>query len=60
MWLRVSGANAVNGADYVAAVRLSAADDTTLAEPGDTCDRVPAVSLPWLLEQGLIAEASRR
>jgi hypothetical protein len=44
----------VNGADYIAKVRLSTRADETLALPGERCDRVPAQSLPWLAEQGLI------
>src|SRR4029077_12994837 len=42
------------GADYRARVRVSDPDDGTLAEIGETCERIPVMSLPWLLEQGLI------
>jgi hypothetical protein len=45
---------AMNGLDYVALRRLSAKDDTTLAEVGQTCERVPASSLPGLLASGKI------
>ena len=44
----------MTGADYRATVRLSTAGDATVAEPGETCERVPASSLIWLAEQGLI------
>lgn len=44
----------MNGANYIAQVRLSTKQDELLALPGETCDRVPASSLPWLAEQGLI------
>lgn len=47
----------LNGQDYVARVRLSDAADRTLAVPGETCARVPAASLVWLLEQDLIEPA---
>lgn len=47
----------MNGADYIATVRLSDKGDDTLAAPGESCDRVPPASLPWLLEQGLIVTA---
>lgn len=49
---------ALKGRNYVAVVRLSTKDDTTLAEPGATCERIPDTSLPWLIEQGLIVLAS--
>ncbi len=45
----------LNGADYLAQQRLSNGDDETLADVGETCERVPVESLPWLLEQGFIA-----
>lgn len=48
----------MNGADYVATVRLSNKADVTLAAPGETCERVSPASLPWLLEQGWIAPAA--
>lgn len=47
----------MDGNDYVATVRLSTLADDTLAEPGESCARVDPASLPWLLEQGLIAPA---
>jgi hypothetical protein len=45
----------MNGADYVATVRLTNKAGDVLAMPGDTCERVPDESLPWLFGQGLIA-----
>lgn len=47
----------MNGKDYIAVTRLSAPDDETLAAPGESCERVAAESLPWLLEQGYITPA---
>ena len=44
----------MDGKNFVATVRLSTKANDTLALPGERCDRVPASSLPWLLEQGLI------
>jgi hypothetical protein len=44
----------MNGADYIATVRLSTKQNETLAEPGERCDQVPTASLEWLAEQGLI------
>ena len=44
----------MNGADYIAVVRLSTKANDTLALPGETCERVPASSLSWLVAQGLI------
>jgi len=44
----------MNGQHYVALVRLSNKDDETLADVGERCHRVPASSLPWLLETGRI------
>lgn len=44
----------LNGRDYRARVELTAKDQTVLAAPGETCDRVPPASLGWLLEQHLI------
>lgn len=60
--------SALDGADYVALVRLSTAADETLALPGETCERVPAGkhggtvsdALAKLLAAGLIAPAPRR
>jgi hypothetical protein len=45
------------GAQFVANERLSNLADETLADVGDTCERVPASSLPWLLAQGRIRPA---
>lgn len=45
----------MNGKDYRALRRLSNAKDETLAEVGETCERVPATSLPALLASGKIA-----
>lgn len=47
----------MTGADYLATVRLSDREDRTLAAPGELCERVPAESLAWLLQQGLIEPA---
>lgn len=45
----------MNGADYIAMTRLTnKAGDVVLAEYGETCERVPEASLPWLIEQNLI------
>lgn len=49
----------MNGADFVAVVRLSNRENETLALPGETCDRIPASSLAWLAEQGLVSERPR-
>ena len=46
------------GSDYVALVRLSTKDNRTVALPGQGCDNVPTVSLPWLLDRGKIKLAS--
>ena len=48
----------MNGADYIAKVRISGEDDETLAAPGEACDAVPSTSLGWLLEQGYIIAAA--
>lgn len=47
----------MNGAEYIAMVRLSDTDDRTLAAPGETCERVPVESLGWLLDQKLVERA---
>lgn len=44
----------LQGKDFVALVRLSTADDGTLAVAGETCERVPASALEWLLQSRLI------
>ncbi len=46
------------GSDYVAMVRLSTKDNRTVALPGEGCDKVPTVSLSWLLRSGKIKKAS--
>jgi hypothetical protein len=47
----------MNGADYVALQRISrgATEDETLAEPGQTCERIGPEDLEWLLKGGHIA-----
>jgi hypothetical protein len=47
-------ADALNGADFRARVRLSTKADETLAQPGETCERVPVESLEQLLASGQI------
>jgi len=42
----------LNGLDYRALRRLSNAADETLADVGETCERVPASSLARLLASG--------
>jgi len=44
----------MSGADFVAVVRLSDKANKTLAQPGETCARVPASSLEWLERSGKI------
>lgn len=46
---------ALDGRRLIARVELTTKDGRVLAKPGQTCERVPATSLSWLLEQGLIA-----
>jgi len=48
----------LNGADYRAVHRLSDRENTTLAEVGEPCDRVPAESLAPLLASGHIELAT--
>lgn len=58
----------LNGKDFIALVRLSDAEDRTIAAAGETCERVPAGkhggtasdALEKLLNSGLIAPASTR
>jgi len=50
----------LEGKDYRARRRLSDVDDHTLAEVGETCERVPAESLAPLLESGHIELAVER
>lgn len=47
------------GAAYRAVVRLTTKDRAVLAMPGELCTQVPASSLPWLIEQGLIEPAQK-
>lgn len=47
----------MNGRDYIAVRRLSLRDDTTVADVGETCERVPVSSLPGLLASGKIVPA---
>ncbi len=49
-----------DGAQFIALRRLSDRDDRTLAVVGETCERVPAASLPGLLASGKIAPAPAR
>jgi hypothetical protein len=42
------------GSDYCAVRRLSDPDDKTLADVGETCERVPVASLTPLLASGHI------
>ena len=39
---------------YEATTRLTSKDGDVLAEIGETCEQVPAASLPWLIEQRII------
>lgn len=45
------------GSAYRAKVRLTDKAGNVLAAPGESCSKVPSVSLEWLLEQGLIERA---
>lgn len=47
-----------HGRNFRAMTRLSTRDNRTLALRGETCERVPAASLPLLLESGKIAPVS--
>ena len=49
----------LDGRNYRALRRLSTREDLTLAEAGETCDRVPQSSLPVLLRTGKIAPVSQ-
>ncbi|HXG56677.1 MAG TPA: hypothetical protein VNJ03_14970 [Vicinamibacterales bacterium] len=51
---------AMKGSDYVARVRLSDAENKTLALPGKTCEKVPESSLPWLLKQKMVERIKDR
>lgn len=44
----------MKGSNYRAKVELTNKAGDVLAAVGETCERVPDVSLPWLLEQQLI------
>ncbi len=48
----------LNGKDFRARVRLSTKDDATLAEIGETCERVPSSSLEALLASRKIEPAA--
>ena len=57
----------LHGRDYVALRRLSTRDNTTIAEVGQTCERVPAApggtaseALARLLASGKIAPAPEK
>lgn len=50
----------LRGEDYRARRRLSDKDDRTLAEVGETCERVPVDSLSALLASGHIELAVER
>lgn len=39
---------------YRALKRLRDAERRLIAEPGQVTDKIPATSIPWLLEQGYI------
>ena len=43
----------LNGAEFVALCELTTAD-VVVAVVGETCERVPASSLPWLIRAGRI------
>lgn len=47
----------LTGRDFRALTRLSTRDNETLAEPGETCDRVPESSLALLLASKKIEPA---
>lgn len=49
----------MNGNDYIAVRRLSDKQGRTLADVGETCERVPAESLGWLAERGWIKPGER-
>jgi len=49
----------LDGRQYRAVRRLSTKGDLTLAEPGETCERVPPESLSWLLSEGKIVPVSQ-
>ena len=45
---------ALKSSDHVAVDRITDAAGDVLAQPSDTCDRVPQEDLAWLLEYGHI------
>ena len=51
-------AKKVNGGDYCATTRLTNRDGDVLAEVGQTCEKVPAESLGWLIDQNLIVKGA--
>jgi len=46
------------GAEYKATTRLTDREGAVLANIGDTCERVPADSMSWLIEQRLVVPLS--
>jgi len=40
--------------DWCALVRLTTKGGAVLADVGETCERVPASSMTWLIAQGLV------
>ena len=61
-------ASELHGKDFIAVRRLSDGDDTTIADVGQTCERVPAAksggtvsaALARLLASGKIAPVAKR
>jgi hypothetical protein len=47
------------GADFVAVIRLTNKAGEVLAMPGETCERVPEVSLAWNEAKGRIRRADK-
>jgi len=47
----------MKGADYIAINRITNRAGMVLAATGETCERVPADALGWLLEGGDICKA---
>ena len=52
--------DAMNGRNFRALRRLSTKANETVAEVGQTCERVPASSLPALLASGKIARVAEQ
>lgn len=44
------GVAELNGKDFRALTRISSRDNTTVAEIGETCERVDPSALGWLLQ----------